>query len=150
LLFDSPPAEQHRSKVRRYIITIVVFLALVIGTSWYFLRYYKEKDTVRHFLNDVVAGNMQQAYQDWNPEASYSFKDFLDDWGPNGYYGPVRSYKIEKTVRRSNSNYVDVIVEVSPVKPFPGGDADANSQIHEVDIGVRLSDQRMSFPPPAL
>ncbi len=150
MLFDSPPAEQHRSKVRRYIITVVVFLALAIGTSWYFLRYYKEKDTVRHFLNDVVAGNMQQAYQAWKPEASYSFKDFLDDWGPNGYYGPVRSYKIEKTVRRSDSNYVDVIVEVSSVKPFPGGDAASNSQIHEVDIGVRLSDQRMSFPPPAL
>jgi hypothetical protein len=150
LLFDGAQQEQHGSKLRRYIITIAVFLALVIGTSWYFLRYYREKDTVRRFLNDVAAGNMQQAYQTWQPEKSYSFTDFLDDWGPGGYYGPVRSYRVEKTVRRSNSNYVDVIVDVSPVKPFPPGDASANNQIHEVDIGVRLSDQKMSFPPPAL
>lgn len=150
MLFDAPQQEQHASKVRRYIVTCAVFLALIVGTSWYLLRYYKEKDTVRRFLGEVAAGNMQQAYQTWQPEGSYSFKDFLDDWGPNGYYGPVRSFRVEKTVRRSNSNYVDVIVEVSGVKPFPGGDAAEQNGIHEVDIGVRFSDQKMSFPPTAL
>ncbi len=148
MLFDAPQQEQHSSKVRRYIITGAVFVALVVGTSWYFLRYYKEKDTVRHFLSEVAAGDMQQAYQSWKPEASYSFKDFLDDWGANGYYGPVRSFRVEKTVRRSDSNYVDVIVEVSPQKKFSSDGGPDNSK--EVDIGVRLSDQRMSFPPPAL
>jgi hypothetical protein len=150
LLFDAPQQEQHASKIRRYIITGAVFLALVIGTSWYFLRYYKEKDTARRFLSEVAAGNMQQAYQTWKPEASYSFKDFLDDWGPSGYYGPVRSFKVEKTVRRNNSNYVDVIVDVSPQKDFSADGGPAPGSLHEVDIGVRLSDQKMSFPPPAL
>jgi hypothetical protein len=150
LLFDAPQQEHRASKLRRYIITGAVFLALVIGTSWYFLRYYKEKDTVRRFLSEVAAGNMQQAYQTWQPEASYSFKDFLDDWGAGGYYGPVRSFRVEKTVRRSNSNYVDVIVEVSPQKDFSSAGGPAPDSSHEVDIGVRLSDQKMSFPPPAM
>ncbi|MDE3109636.1 MAG: hypothetical protein KGL02_06825 [Acidobacteriota bacterium] len=149
MLFDSPQKEHH-SKLRRYIISIVVFVVLVIGTSWYLLRYYREKDTVRRFLDEVAAGDMQQAYQTWKPETSYSFKDFLDDWGPGGYYGPVRSFRVEKTVRRHDSNYVDVIVEVSSVTPFPSGNADSDSRTREVDIGVRLSDQKMSFPPPAL
>lgn len=149
MLFDAPQ-EVHRSKLRRFVISIIVFLVLLAGTSWYLLRYYKEKDTVRRFLDEVAAGNMQQAYQAWKPETSYSFKDFLDDWGPSGYYGPVRSFKVERTVRRHNSNYVDVIVEVSPSKTYPGGDADTDNRTHEVDIGVRLSDQKMSFPPPAL
>jgi hypothetical protein len=148
LLFDAPQQEHRASKIRRYIITGAVFVALVIGTSWYFLRYYKEKDTVRHFLSEVAAGDMQQAYQTWRPEASYSFKDFMEDWGPNGYYGPVRSFRVEKTVRRSDSNYIDVIVQVSPQKDFSGGAAPDTSK--EVDIGVRFSDQKMSFPPPSL
>lgn len=150
MLFDAPPEEQHKSKIRRYIITIVVFIALVVGTTWYFLRYYQEKDTVRHFLDDVAAGNMQEAYHIWQPSASYSFKDFLQDWGPSGYYGPVRSFHIERTERRKDSNYVDVIVQVSPYKPFPSDDADKQSKTQEVDLGVRLSDQSISFPPPAL
>lgn len=149
MLFDVPQQEQHASKIRRYVITGAVFVALVAGASWYFLRYYKEKDTVRRFLTEVAAGNMQQAYQTWKPEASYSFKDFLEDWGPNGYYGPVRSFRVEKTVRRSDSNYVDVIVEVSPQKNF-SSDGSAPDSSKEVDIGVQFSDQRMSFPPPAM
>lgn len=149
MLFDAPQKERHASKIRRYVITFVVFVGLVIGTSWYFLRYYKEKDTVRHFLSEVSAGEMQQAYQTWKASPSYSFKDFLQDWGPNGYYGPVRSFHIERTTRRKNSNYVDVIVEVSPYKPFPS-DGAQQSKTQEIDLGVRLSDQSLSFPPPAL
>ncbi len=151
MLFDAPQQEHHASKVRRYIITIVVFLALVLGTSWYFLRYYKQKDTVRHFLDEVATGNMQEAYHIWKPSASYSFKDFLEDWGPNGYYGPVRSYHIERTTRRKNSNGVDVIVEVSPYKPFPSDDnAAEQSNTKEIDLFVQFSDESLSFPPPAL
>ena len=149
MLFDPPQQERRSSKIRRYVIMVVVFIALVVGASWYLLRYYQEKDTVRHFLNEVASGNMQEAYKVWKPSASYSFNDFLQDWGPNGYYGPVRSYQIERTTRRSDSNAVDVIVEVSAVKPFPSDAAD-QSQVKEVDLGVRFSDQSLSFPPPAL
>jgi len=151
LLFDVPQQEQRASKIRRYVIMVVVFIALIAGATWYLLRYYQEKDTVRHFLNEVAAGNMQEAYKVWKPSPSYSFNDFLQDWGPNGYYGPVRSYHIERTTRRSDSNGVDVIVEVSSDKTFPSsGDAAGQNEVKEVDLGVRLSDQSISFPPPAL
>lgn len=151
MLFDTPQEEQRESKIRRYVIMAVVFIALVAGASWYLLRYYQEKDTVRHFLNEVAAGNMQEAYKIWKPSPSYSFNDFLQDWGPNGYYGPVRSYHIERTTRRSDSNGVDVIVDVSSEKTFPsGGSAADQNEVKEVDLGVRFSDQSISFPPPSL
>lgn len=150
LLFDTPQAEHRSSKIRRYVITAIVFVAIVFGTTWYLLRYYKEKDAVREFLSEVAAGKMQQAYQTWKPSASYSFKDFMEDWGPTGYYGPVRTYRIERTTRRSDSNYLDVIVEVSPYKPYPTDDPAKQRKTQEVDIGVRLSDHQLSLPPPAL
>ncbi len=155
MLFDAPQQELHPSKVRRYIITAVVAVILAFVFLWFWpgnLRYYKEKDTVRLFLNEVSAGNMQRAYQIWKPSASYSFKDFLDDWGPNGYYGPVRSYHVEREVRRGGgSNGLDVIVEVSPDKPFPfDGSAAEQNKTKEIDLFVRFSDKSLSFPPPAL
>jgi hypothetical protein len=151
LLFDAPQEEHHASKLRRYIITTLVFIALVIGASWYLLRYYKEKDTVRHFLNEVVAGDMQQAYQIWQPTSTYSFQDFLQDWGPDGYYGPVRSYRVERTTRRPDSTGVDVIVDVSPYKPFPSDDdVEEQSKTKQIDLSVQLRNQSLSFPPPAL
>lgn len=155
MLFDAPQQEQHGPKLRRYIITAIAAVILAFIFIWFWpgnLRYYKEKNTVRAFLSLVAAGNMQRAYQTWKPSASYSFKDFLDDWGPNGYYGPVLSFHIEREVRRSGgSNGLDVVVQVSPSKPFPSDDdAAGQSKIKEVDLFVRFSDQKMSFPPPAL
>ena len=43
---------------------------------------------------------MQQAYEIWKPSASYSFDGFLkEDWGPDGYYGPVKSYHVKEAYR---------------------------------------------------
>jgi hypothetical protein len=151
VLFDSTQEELRHSKLWRYVITMVVFIALVVGTSWYLLRFYKEKDTIRYFLNTVAAGNMQQAYQIWKPSESYSFKDFLDDWGPDGYYGPVKSYRVERAAHRKNGSGVDIIVDVSPYKPFPSDDdAAKQSKTKEIDLWVQFTDHSISFPPPAL
>ncbi len=151
VLFDSTQEEHRRSKLRRYIISIVVFIALVVGTSWYLLRFYKEKDTIRYFLNTVAAGNMQQAYQIWKPSESYSFKDFMDDWGPDGYYGPVKSFRVERAAHRKNGSGVDIIVDVSPYQPFPSeDDAAKQSKTKEIDLWVQFKDHSISFPPPAL
>ena len=45
-------------------------------------------------MSTVSQGDLQKAYQIWQPSQSYSFKDFTEDWGPGGYYGPVKSYRI--------------------------------------------------------
>ena len=50
-------------------------------------------------MNAVVAGDTQQAYQIWHPHPSFTYQDFIGFWGPNGYYSPIKSYRIEK--RRS-------------------------------------------------
>jgi len=44
----------------------------------------------------LVAGNAKQAYDLWKPSESYKIGDFMADWGPEGYYGPVKSYSIVK------------------------------------------------------
>ncbi|MGH9684060.1 MAG: hypothetical protein ACRD4S_10685 [Candidatus Acidiferrales bacterium] len=146
-LFDSTE-EEPSSKVRRYVITTLVFIALILGGCWYLLRFHTEKDTIRHFMNDVIAGNMQEAYKIWQPSQSYAFKDFLDDWGPNGYYGPVKSYNIEDTERLKDSTAVVIVVDVSPDQPFPDDrDAVKQNRVKQIKLWVEFKDQSISFPP---
>ncbi|MFZ0634804.1 MAG: hypothetical protein WA755_15525 [Candidatus Acidiferrales bacterium] len=147
-LFDST-SEHPESKLRRYIITTIVFIALLGLGLWWMLRYHQEKTTVRHFLDMVVAGNMNEAYRLWKPQPAYTFKDFLEDWGPEGYYGPVKSYHFENAESpKSGSSGVIVTVELSPYQPFPEANDDAKqNKTKEVRVWVEFSDQSMSYPP---
>ncbi len=144
-------AEEHPpSKWRRYLITIVVLILLMGGGLWWMLRYHSEKVAVHHFLNAVVAGNMPLAYSLWSPSESYSLNDFEGDWGPQGYYGPVKSFNVTGTYRPPNgSSGVVVIVDVSPYTPFPEKDDSLRqSKSKEVRLWVQFSNDAIEFPPP--
>ena len=147
-VFDSTAEEPH-SKVRRYIITGVAFAALAsVGIWYYVLRFHTEKKTVNEFLNALVAGQTEQAYHIWKPVPSYSYKDFLEDWGPDGYYGPVKSFHIETAQHPRGGTGVVVVVELSPYQPFPAdNEAAKQSKTKEVHLWVEYKDQSLSFPP---
>ncbi len=146
-IFDS--TEEHPpSKIRRYIITAIAAVVLLTGILWYMLRFHAEKVTVHHFMDAVVAGDMQTGYKIWKPSPSYSFKDFVDDWGPNGYYGPVKSYRIEDAEHLRNGSAAVVIVEISPDQPYPEeNDAAKQNKVKEIKLWVDLGNQSISFPP---
>lgn len=148
-LFDS--TEEHPpAKLRRYVITVIAFVLAVALFSWYWLglRFYKERGTVRHFMTEVVAGDMDEAYRIWKPSPTYSMKDFLDDWGPNGYYGPIKSYKLGSVQGVKNGPSVATVVEVSPYQPFPDDNDEAKqSKTQKVILWVDHADQSISFPP---
>lgn len=148
-LLDSD-SEEPKSKARRYVITGLAFVILVAAGLWYLVRFYPEKKAAEHFFDALVAGDTQLAYQIWHPESgSYSYQDFLEDWGPSGYYGPIKSYRIEsaQAPRREGSGVI-VVVEVSPFQPFPAGnDVTQNRRTKEVRIWVETRDKSLSFPP---
>ncbi len=146
-LFDGT-SEHPESRLRRYVITGIAFILLVWGGAWYMLRYHSEKGVVRKFFTAVVAGQMDGAYRIWHPQPGYSMKDFLEDWGPSGYYGPVRSFRITTSARPTSAGYVVVVVEVAPSSPFPGSnDAVGQAAIKEVKLAVEIKDLSLSFAP---
>jgi hypothetical protein len=147
-LFDS--TEEHPpSKILRYIITGLVFVALIVAFVAYQLRFHAEEKTVRHFMNAVIAGNMDEAYRIWKPSETYSFKDFQEDWGPDGYYGPIKSFHLEHMEKtKPNASGVVATVELSPYQSFPeDNDAAKQSKTKEVKIWVEFKDQSLGFPP---
>ena len=149
-LLDSS-SEEPRSKLFRHAISLVVLILLVSSGIWYYaLRFHTEKKTVERFLDTLVAGNTQEAYRLWHPQPSYSYSDFLQDWGPSGYYGPVKSYHIvtAEEPRGRGPSGVIVVVELSPYQPFPSdSDQEKHRQTKEARIWVERSDQSLSFPP---
>ncbi len=76
-------------------------------------------------------------------------KDFLADWGPQGYYGPVKSYKILHAKAPKSSNAIAVSVEVSPFSPMPDiSDAEKSRKSRIVEVWVLADDKSFSFPVP--
>lgn len=146
-LFDSTD-EHPPSKIRRYIITIAAGVLIIAGGVWWVSRFHAEKHTVRIFMGAVAAGNLQEAYKIWKPEPSYSFKDFQDDWGESGYYGPIHSYEIKDADHLHGASAAAVIVDVSPYSPFPDEhDVAKQSKTKEIKLWVQFKDQSISFPP---
>jgi len=139
---DHPP-----SKLKRRLIMAAVFIALGSAGLWWVLRYHTEKVTIYHFLSAVTAGDMQRAYQIWKPAPSYTYDRFLEDWGPNGYYSPAKSFNVKDTDHPSGCTCVDIIVQLSPYQPFPEKDDFVKqAKTKEFKLRVEYKDQSISFP----
>jgi hypothetical protein len=146
-IFDSSD-EHPPAKVRRYVITGIAFVALIVILAAYLFRFHQEEATVRHFLDTVVAGNMEEAYKLWKPAPSYSFKDFQDDWGPQSLNGGIKSYRIGKGERMPSASGVVFRVELSPFQPFPSeNDVVKSNKTNEVRLWVQFKDQSIGFSP---
>ena len=146
ILLDPPPVKPQKSRAMAFTVAAVTLAAIV--TLWFVFRYYPEKRAAERFFDALAAGNINLAYQLWNPGPSYTMKDFVADWGPEGYYGPVKSYEILKTSSPHGANAVDVRVAVSPFSPVPdASDPEKSRKTKVVSVWVVMSDKSLSFPP---
>jgi hypothetical protein len=143
-----PPADKP-DKSRAMAFTIAALAVVAIVALWYTFRYYPEKKAAERFFDALVVGDTAKAYQLWKPSPSYAMKDFLADWGPQGYYGPVKSYKVIRAKAPSSSNAVAVSVEISPFSPMPDiSDTEKSRKTRVVEIWVLAADKSLTFPVP--
>jgi len=146
-LLDST-GEEPKSKLRRWVVTGAIFVLLMALGTWWVLRFHSEKKTVEQFLQAVMANEMERAYLIWTPTASYSYKYFVEDWSPSGYYGPIKSYRIETAQQESGASGVVVVVALSPFNSFPDKDDKVrNYRTKEVRLWVETRDMSIGFAP---
>ena len=142
-----PPVEKPQ-KSRAMAITVVALVFTLAVVLWFTFRYYPEKKATANFFDALVAGDTNKAYELCKPTASYHMSDFTADWGPGGYYGPVKSYKIMSAKAPKQSNSIEVNVAISPFSPLPEqSDAEKSSKTRVVTLWVLPSDKSLSFPP---
>lgn len=126
-------------------VALVAALGIIL---WFMFRYYPEKKATGEFFDALVAGDTDKAYALWKPTPSYRKNDFLADWGPSGYYGPVKSYKIMGAKSPNKSDSIAVNVAISPYAPMPeASDADKSRKTRVVTLWITPSDKSFSFPP---
>lgn len=91
-LLDAPPPQPPR-KIGRYILLALVVIALGVA-SYVVFRNFPEERAVSHFVTALEQGNYREAYQLWQPSSTYTYQDFLHDWGAQGDFGKIRTFKI--------------------------------------------------------
>lgn len=114
-LLDAQPPRP-RSKLRRFGAFILGIILAAGGFLAYEFRYYPEERAVERFLTTLEKGDYQQGYKLWQPAPSYSFQDFLHDWGEHGDYGKIRDFQI-LDAKSKGSNNVIVTVRINRVDP---------------------------------
>jgi hypothetical protein len=147
-LLDPPVEKPQKSRAMAITVTALVLVAAMV--LWFTFRYYPEKKAASQFFDTLVTGDTNKAYALWKPSSNYQMKDFLADWGSDGYYGPVKSFKImDAKAPRNSDTSIEVNVAISPFSPFPeSSDADKSRKTKVVPIWVSKSDKALSFPVP--
>ena len=143
------PAELEQGKTKWKVLGVVVLAAAVAVVLYFTFRYYPEKRAVDRFFVALTAGDTARAYQIWQPGPTYKMEDFLSDWGPNGFYGPVKSFRIVSAESPKNGGSgVIVAVEISPFAPMPTkSDIEKSRRTRQVKLWVETSNKSLSFPP---
>jgi len=98
------PGVEKPRKSRVMLFTVGALALTLAVVLWFTFRYYPEKKAAAHFFDALVAGDTNKAYVLWKPSETYRVSDFTADWGPGGYYGPVKSYKIMGAKARRKSD----------------------------------------------
>jgi len=145
-LLEPPVDKPQKSRVMLFTVAaLALTLAVVL---WFTFRYYPEKKAAAHFFDALVAGDTNKAYELWKPSATYRLSDFTADWGPGGYYGPVKSYKIMGAKAPNKSDSIEVNVAISPFSPMPdASDGEKSRKTRVVPLWILPSDKSISFPP---
>ena len=113
-LLDTTPPKPPRH-IGRYILLVLLAAIIFAGAAYYFWDY-PEEHAVSRFLQTVERGDYQTAYRLWHASPSYSYDDFVKDWGPNGDYGKIREFEILRA-NSSSSGTVTVTVIVNHESP---------------------------------
>jgi hypothetical protein len=145
-LLEPPVDKPQKSRVMAFTIAALAFTLAVV--LWFTFRYYPEKKAAANFFDALVAGDTNKAYQLWKPSETYRLSDFTADWGPGGYYGPVKSYKIMGAKAPNKSDSIEVDVAISPFSPMPdASDGEKSRKTRLVPLWILPSDKSISFPP---
>ena len=104
-LFEAQPYDAAKARSRRNRIIAIVLVVLAIAIVLWSLRYWPEEHIVNRFFDALQQQNYEQAYgiwmhdPDWKQHAarysSYTYNDFIKDWGPSGEWGIIKSHHID-------------------------------------------------------
>jgi len=104
-LFEAQPYDPAPARRKRNRIFALVAAIFVIVLLWWIFRFWPEERLVDHFFDALQQQNYEQAYGIWMHDpgwkqhaqkySSYTYNDFVKDWGPSGEWGIIKSHRID-------------------------------------------------------
>jgi hypothetical protein len=113
-LLDAKPSQPPRPIGRYILLALAMVFAGVM--AYIVFRNFPEERAISRFLTTLEQEKFQEAYNLWQPSKSYTYQDFVNNWGMQGDYGKVRSFKILGS-RSKGPNTVIVTVTINGVQP---------------------------------
>jgi hypothetical protein len=109
LLHDDHPIPKRTAALKeRLKIPVMGALVLIFfGGIAYKYANYKEEGRVRQFLGAIEGSQYDAAYGQWDTEGRYTMKDFLQDWGKEGYY--IKGMHQAKVIDSNSSGHAVVV-----------------------------------------
>ena len=117
LLYDDHPIpKKTRAWKDRLKVPVTIGLVLLfIGGGAYKFANFREERRVRQFVEEISKGQYEAAYQIWDADSHYTMKDFLQDWGQEGYY--TKGMHEAKVIdSNGKGSWVIVYVEIDTMK----------------------------------
>ena len=132
--------EARRARIFSFLgrcLKILAVLLVVGGGLYLWFKNYREEQRAGAFLQELQGGRYEQAYTYWGctvekPCPSYSYKDFLEDWGPASKLGKVTKYRVGRSRERGTG--VLIAIQVNDQEP--------------VGLWVEKKDLTVGFAPP--
>ncbi len=110
------PVTGIRKHVPLYILVLfVVLIAIIVGLLGFRFWNSRQERAVSQFLVVLEQKNYQEAYRLWQAAPSYTYDNFVRDWGESGDYGKIREFEILGSL--SKGAIVIVTVRINGVNP---------------------------------
>lgn len=104
------PKKSRAWKDRLKVPLAITLVLIVIGSVAYKFANFREERRVNEFMEALQNGQYEEAFKGWDGGDSYTMKDFLQDWGKDGYYTKGMH---EAHIVDSNSKGTSVVVYVA-------------------------------------
>jgi hypothetical protein len=133
-LMDAQEYDPRPAQRRWRIIGIAVVAVLVVGSVWWFFRFYPEEQVINRFFQALERKDYDAAYAIYNADPDwkhhpakydqYTQSQFLLDWGPSGDYGTINSHHVDCSIEPPRKAFyspsgVIIVVTINNVAAKP-------------------------------
>ena len=152
-LFEAQPYDAAAARRKRIRISIVVAVLIVLAATGWRLRYWPEEHVVDQFFDALQQQNYEKAYGIWmhdpdwkqHPDrySRYTYNEFIQDWGPGGEWGIIKSHSIDGAAVPKGGNGTTFDVASSGVVVV----VTVNDRVQKAHVWVEKADQTLAFSP---
>lgn len=140
-------------KKRIRIMSLIVIVLVCAILAWNF-RHYPEERLVDHFFAALQQQDYEKAYGIWNHDpdwqqhpqkySNYTFQNFMQDWGPGGEWGLIKSYHLDGSAVPTGGTGTKFDVSASGVVVVVTVNERVAQKAH---VWVEKSDKTLGFSP---